>query len=285
MMLDGEGHVWIFSNAHGTARPAYIHRSASPYSVDEFELVATTNFSYAQPWHFAGRGFLLLHTRYVPARNLFWMTSADGWHWGEPHLLACVGRGHYQISCPAGKRVGTAFNYHPGPVGPNARTNLYYLETADFGASWRAASGQQVELPITQVRNPALVHDYESEGLLVYLKDIQFDRNGRPVILYVTRRGHMPGPAGGPAQWHTARWTGREWALLPVTTSDKGSPRNHTYVRRPFNAHPDFYAFWADGNPRQPSVSHLYFTNRAGDHVWRLPPRMKDKMAAPEPLW
>ena len=50
IMLDDAGHVWIFSAAHGTARPSWIHRSKLPWSVDEFEQVLETNFSYTQPW-------------------------------------------------------------------------------------------------------------------------------------------------------------------------------------------------------------------------------------------
>ena len=48
------------------------------------------------------------------------------------------------------------------------------------------------------------------------------------------------------------------------------------------NAHPDFYAIWADGHGREPSESHLYFTNRSGSHVWRLPDRMDYDFAKPE---
>ena len=61
-----------------------------------------------------------------------------------------------------------------------------------------------------------------------------------------------------------------------------GSPFNHNYVRRPVNAHPDFYAFWADGDPDQLTPSHLYFANRTGDRVWRLPYDMADESAMPE---
>ena len=39
LTIDGDGRIWIFSNAHGTARPAYIHRSREPYSIDAFEHV------------------------------------------------------------------------------------------------------------------------------------------------------------------------------------------------------------------------------------------------------
>jgi len=59
---------------------------------------------------------------------------------------------------------------------------------------------------------------------------------------------------------------------------------NHNYVRRPMNAHPDFEAFWADGNPGRFSPSKLYFTNRAGDKVWQLPYDMESEFAKPTPL-
>jgi hypothetical protein len=336
LMLDDRGFIWIFSNAHGKSRPAYIHRSKEPYSIDDFELVLKTNFSYSQPWHIPSKGFLFLHTRYSPGRNLFWMTSSDGRTWDKPRPLAQIAQGHYQISWRQGGRVGTAFNYHPQRGGLNARTNLYYLETSDFGKTWRTVEGTLVPTPLTKVNNPALIRDYQAEGLLVYLKDVQFDFEGRPILLYLTSKGYAAGPANQPRTWHTAHWTGRKWEFLPFAISDhnydfgslyveegglwriiaptepgpqpfgtggevalwtspdqgktwkkekvltQNSPRNHTYVRRPVHAHPDFYALWADGDARQPSVSHLYFTNRTGSGVWRLPTSMASDFALPE---
>jgi hypothetical protein len=168
---------------------------------------------------------------------------------------------------------------------------------------------------------------------------VTFDADGRPVVLYLTSAGHASGPAGGPRTWHTARWTGRAWEILPFTTSDhnydhgslyieddgtwrviapmepgpqayatggemvlwtsrdrgrtwtkvkqltRDSPRNHTYARRPLHAHPDFYALWADGDAFRPSESYLYFTNKTGDKVWRLPARMDGDFAKPEIAW
>lgn len=339
LSIDDKGYLWIFSNSHGGGRPSFIHRSREPYSIDAFDLVTTPSFSYSQPWHLPGKGFLFLHTRYSPGRNLFWSTSPDGYSWSQPQKLAGVQMGHYQISWCDGKKVGTAFNYHPKPVGLNARTNLYYLETADMGKTWTLANGTPILPPITTTDTAALVHDYQAEGKLVYLKNVQFDKDGNPVILYLTSKGYESGPANGPRQWWTARWTGKDWTIRPFTRSgsnydfgslyvepdgtwrviaptepgpqpgnpggevvmwtshdegttwkrdkqlSKASKGNHTYVRCPFNANPDFYAFWADGNARKPSDSALYFTNRTGDHVWRLPEHMDSDFAKPEVAW
>ncbi len=92
----------------------------------------------------------------------------------------------------------------------------------------------------------------------------------------------------GPQQWGTggeiALWesldTGATWTKVRDLT--RGSERNHGYVRHPLNAHPDFYAYWADGNPDMLSPSHLYFSNRDGDRVYRLPYDMGDDFAAPQ---
>jgi len=340
MSIDERGHIWIFSNSHGTARSSYIHRSAKPYSIDEFELVWTGSFSYGHPWRSPGQGFLFLHTRYMDrGRSLFWMTSPDGLTWSEPALLARAALGHYQITCQEGRRIATAFNYHPDPVGLNQRTNLYYLETSDLGKTWKTVAGTAVQPPIRAVRNPALVHDYESEKLLVYLKTVQFDAAGHPVILYLTSSGYEAGPKNDPRIWRTARWTGTAWEIRDCVRSDhnydfgslyvepdgtwrliaptepgpqsygtggemvlwtsrdqgktwtrvkqltRNSPRNHTYARRPVNANPAFYALWADGDARKPSESCLYFTDRTGSRVWRLPPLMRAEFAEPEPAW
>jgi hypothetical protein len=74
---------------------------------------------------------------------------------------------------------------------------------------------------------------------------------------------------------------GQTWKMTRQLT--RNSPRNHTYVRRPVNAQPEFYALWADGHARRPSESRLYFCNRAGD-VFVLPAQMAADSARPERL-
>jgi hypothetical protein len=62
----------------------------------------------------------------------------------------------------------------------------------------------------------------------------------------------------------------------------RDSEYNHTYARRPVNAHRDFYALWADGNPDEFSPSRLYFTNQSGTVVHRLPVEMNADWVEPE---
>jgi hypothetical protein len=346
--VDGEGYIWIFSTSHGTSRPSYVHKSMKSYDVNEFELVNVTksensqevpmtNFSYMQPWYIKDNGFVCFFTRYdYPAeRTICFMTSLDGVKWSQWLRLAAMDQGHYQISTAGKNKAGTAFNYHPQGKGFNWRTNLYYIETEDLGKIWQTADRQKLTLPLTESWSPALAHDYQSEGLNVYLKDIRFDADERPVILFITSKGYESGPTNDPRTWTTARWTGKTWQIREAFTSDNNydmgslyieddgtwriigptvtgpqpynpggeiamwisrnlgqtwqkvkqltndSPRNHTYARRPVNAHPDFYAIWADGHGRKPSLSNLYFCDKQGN-VYLLPREMSEELVKPK---
>ena len=264
-------------------------------------------------------------------RGLHWTTSADGRNWSTPALLANIDMGDYQISWQHGHTLSTAFDFHPKPLGLNGRANIYFLQTKDNGKTCTTAAGEKVQIPLVATNNPALIFNSRSKGLLVYLKDLNYDAQGNPVILFLTSKGYESGPKNDPRTWQTARWTGSKWEFNPMTTShsnydhgslyieedgtwrviaptesgpqpynpggemvmwtskDQGktwrrlkqlthdSKLNHTYARRPLNAQPDFYALWADGNPRQPSECRLYFTDREGTHVWRLPTMMRKR--------
>lgn len=97
------------------------------------------------------------------------------------------------------------------------------------------------------------------------------------------------GPTGtGPQPWGTggeiALWESTDAGVTWTKTRDltAGSTRNHGYVRHPVDAHPDFYAYWADGNADMLSRSYLYFASRDGRRVFRLPYDMQTDYAAPE---
>lgn len=227
LAMDDEGRLWVFASSHGTGRPSYIFRSTRPHDIGEWELVLETNFSYPQPWHVEDKGFLFLHTYYKNGRGLNWWTSASGEEWHERQLLAHIEHGHYQVSWPGPGKVGTAFNYHPlafqgneERAGLNWRTNLYYLETANMGASWQTAAGHPVEVPLREAQNAALVRDYEAEGRLVYMKGLQFDAEGNPAILYITSNSWRPGPEYGPREWTVAYWREDQWHYSVITHSN-----------------------------------------------------------------
>ncbi|MEI7732477.1 MAG: BNR-4 repeat-containing protein [Verrucomicrobiota bacterium] len=334
LCLDGQGYLWVFVSGRAKVRPGFIYRSTKPYSTDAFEQVGQREFTYPQARWVEGLGFLFLFTKYTKGRELYYSTSPDGRTWAPDKKFAGMG-GHYQTSHLIGKRVITAFNMHPGG-NVDKRTNLYYLQTDDFGKTWCNVRGESVELPLSQAQNPALVRDYQAEKQLVYIHDLDLDAQGRPVILFNTSNDFKPGPSGDPRWLTVARWSGEQWNYTQVTkvnhnystgsiyfendghwrviaptekgpqpvgsgaeiaiwTSDdngktwkqrsqvtRGSALNHNYVRRPMNAHADFYAFWADGNPDKLSKSQLYFANRDGDKVWRLPYDMTGEFGEPE---
>jgi hypothetical protein len=85
-------------------------------------------------------------------------------------------------------------------------------------------------------------------------------------------------PGGEVAMWLSIDG-GKNWVKEKQLTQN--SRMNHTYVRRPVGARPDFYGIWADGHGRKPSESNLYFTNEKGD-VYRLPRHSTDDMITPE---
>ena len=99
-------------------------------------------------------------------------------------------------------------------------------------------------------------------------------------VIGPTGTGPQPMGTGGEIELWTSDDKGANWKKARTLTSN--SPRNHSYARRPRNAHPDFHCYWADGDADKLSESHLYFTNKAGNKVWRLPYTMQNDFAPPE---
>ncbi len=336
--MDDRGYLWIFSPPHGMSTGAgiHIHKSTRPYSIDDFEEIPKANyewFAYPQPWFIPGKGFLFLHTKYEKAgRTLAMMTSPDGVHFSPRKWIANY-TGHYSVSRPSradAGRVGWFFNEH-AYGGIANRTNLYYLQTGDFGRTWQNVQGETVHVPLSKPLNPALVRNYWAEGQQrTWPMDLDFDPQGRPVLLYLTAPSEK-GCQGGSRPWSVAHWTGSRWAFHPITAGDdsydhgclyaesdgtwrvigptaegpKGATGgevvmwvskdegrtwaaksitpntdgNHCYVRNVVDAHPDFYAFWADQSSKT-GKSRLYFADRQG-RVRQLPYDMEEEFAEP----
>ena len=236
IVVDGEGHLWVFVSGRGRARPGFKYRSLKPYSIAGFELVTEEEMTYPQPHFLRERGFLHLFTKYTGVRELYWERSDDGRQWTADRKLAGIREagqnrgGHYQTSATVGNTIGTFFNRHPRNGHVDYRTDLYYVQTRDMGQTWKAVSGVELETPLTRVENPARVIDYAGQGLNVYLKDMGFDRRGHPVLLYVTSHGHEPGPPNDPRQFRMMRWDGKAWQTSTICATDHNYDMGSLYL-------------------------------------------------------
>lgn len=229
IQLDQDGYVYIFVSGRSNIRKGFIYKSTEPYSTDAFELISPAsglNFTYPQIWYLPGNEssgdelFFHLFTRYTGGRQLYFAKSSDAVTWSTAHKLAAFG-GHYQVSAQSGNKVGTAFNRHPGG-NVDKRTDLYYIQTTNNGDTWTTVDGTPVTVPITSGDSIARVIDYNSQGRLVYMKDLTFDKNGHPVIFYLTSAQFYPGPEGEPRLLQITRWDGSKW----VTTNMPASATN-----------------------------------------------------------
>ena len=115
-------------------------------------------------------------------------------------------------------------------------------------------------------------HNYDTGSL--YTED-----DGEWRVVGPTDAGPQPHAAGGEIVTWSSRDRGVTWLRAAQLT--RGSQYNHTYARRPLGAADPFYTYWADGDPRTPSPSRLYFANKSGDRVWRLPYDMNSDLAEP----
>ena len=115
-------------------------------------------------------------------------------------------------------------------------------------------------------------HNYDMGSL--YLEP-----DGTWRIIAPTEPGpQMYGTGGEMVMW-ISKNNGLSWKKIQNLT--KSSLFNHSYAPRPVKAHPEFYAFWADGNPDKLSKSALYFTNQLGTKIWQLPYNMSDNYISP----
>jgi len=215
--IDEKGYIWVFVSGRSRTRPGLIFRSQNPYDISAFEKIRECEMTYPQPWWVKGEGFLYLFTKYTRGRELYWAKSKDGINWEPEQKLAGMG-GHYQVTNMLGNKLVSVFNYHPGGD-VDKRTNLYAVQTTDMGKTWTTIDGRIIEPPLTEVHNEALVWDYESEKKLVYINDLNFDRDGNPVILAIISRDFRPGPSGDPREWFIIHWKDNRWNFRKVCES------------------------------------------------------------------
>ena len=153
--------------------------------------------------------------------------------------------------------VVTSSDHRPGPQG-DPRT-------------WEIAHWTGDKWAFHKVTNST--HNYDTGPLWV-------EEDGTWRIIGPTERGPQRWGGGGEIAAWESRDQGTTWKKVRDVTKD--SPRNNSYVRPVVNGHDDFYALWADGHSDKFSISRLYFCNKQGDRVWRLPYDMEGEFAKPE---
>ena len=237
LLIDPEGYLWVFVSGRGNIRPGYKFRSSHPFTIDHFEQITKEEMTYPQPWYIYGMGMIHLFTKYTGIRELYFETSSDGIQWSDDVKLAGIIApgdslgGHYQVSNRYGNKISTFFNRHPEGH-PDKRTDLYYLQTTDFGKTWTTVQGDTVKLPVTKVDHESIVTNYQMLNKNVYVKDLNFDPAGNPVCLYVTSRGHEPGPGNAPYEWRITKWNGKEWQTAVICTSDHNYDMGSLYIKK-----------------------------------------------------
>lgn len=227
--VDSEGFIWVFVSGRSTSRPGLIFKSTNPFSIDSFEKIMEGEMTYPQPWWVGGEGFIHMFTKYTRGRELYWSVSTDGKIWSSDYKLAGMG-GHYQVTNMHGNKLVSVFNYHPGG-NVDKRTNIYAVQTDDFGKTWKTTDGKAISTPLTNPRNEALIRDYEAEKKLVYINDLNFDRDGNPVILAVISNDYKPGPAGDPREWTIIRHQDGRWNFTKVCSSTHNYDMGSLYIK------------------------------------------------------
>lgn len=232
LTIDSDGFIWVFVSGRNVSRLGQVYKSTMPYCIDHFEKKYQSVITYPQPWYIEGKGFIHLFTKYTAertfGRELYWSTSPDGINWAPDKKLAGMG-GHYQLSNVWKNKVVTVFNYHPDG-GADSRTNVYLVQTEDMGQTWQTVDGVTLTTPLTSPQSAALVYDYQKENKLVYLNDLNFDKDGNPIILAVISKHYQPGPKGDPREWVVLHRKNGQWYSHVLCASSHNYDMGSIYV-------------------------------------------------------
>lgn len=236
LIIDKEGFIFVFVSGRGRTRPGIKLKSTKPYSIEKFEIIGEEEFTYPQI-HLTNQGMFHFFTKYTGTRELYFESSIDGISWTEDKKLAGITEeyptkaGHYQTSntYKNGEIIGTFFNRHIDGD-PDTRTDLYYLESRDFGQTWQYIDGSISNLPLEKKEIKERVINYRAKGKNVYMKDMAYDKDGKPVVLYITSNGHEPGPSNTPYEWRLTKWNGNDWETSIICESDHNYDMGSLYL-------------------------------------------------------
>ena len=320
LAIDSEGHIWVFVSGRGRNRPGFKYRSVQPFSIDGFDRISEEEMTYPQPHVVGEKGFLHLFTKYTGVRELYWERSEDGVTWtvrGESvgtffnrHPNGNVDQRTDLYYVKTSDR-GATWTTVDGKV---LQTPLVDVESPARVIDY-AAQGLNVylkDMKFDHAGHPVLLyvtsrgaqpgppndprhfritrwdgsnwqttticrtdHNYDMGSL-----DLGDQEDAAWTVRVPSAPGPQPGHGGGEVVLWESRNQGDSWEMKRQLTHN--SPQNHNYIREPLAAKDPFFVFWADGDPTQLSTSQLYFADRSGEHVWRLPYDMTEDFAEPE---
>ncbi len=228
LSIDNKGYLYIFVSGSGRTRPGIIFKSSEPWSIEKFDRILECEMLAPQAWWIENYGFLMMFSRIAKGLELYFNSSSDGKTWNGSQKIASMG-GHMQVAGINNGNLVTVFNYHPGG-NLDERTNLYLLRTGDMGKTWETIDGSVITTPVTDKGSECLIRDFESEGRLVYLNDLNFDRDGNPIILAIMSRDVNPGPAGGLREWMIIHWKDQKWNFNKVCESTHNYDMGSLYI-------------------------------------------------------
>ncbi len=233
LLIDDEGFLYMFWGAHG--HESFVSRSVRPHDISEWELrsaLEEVGATYPQPWMLR-EGELFVSYRKAPGWRCRF--STDGAEtWSDPVDIAAFGvdpesRGATEFAiygstvgeegaCP--RKVHFAFSRLGGGTPEEVenkhlwgrRYNLYYTYSDDGGRVWRRSDGSAYDLPIAEDDAEKL---YDSGTRGVWIKDIQMDPAGNPMILFLEGEVET-----FHAWWKIARVVPGGWEIVDVTESD-----------------------------------------------------------------
>lgn len=226
--IDSEGYLYVFISGRGRTRPGLIFRSRVPWSIESFEKIFEGEILFPQPWWMKDSCFMMMHTKNLRGRELFWSTGVDGKSWSRGLKLAGFG-GHFQVSNAYDNKIFSVFTYFP-ERNVDRRTNLYLVQSGDMGKTWRTIDNKLLKTPLTDVRNDALVKDFEAENKLVFINDLNFDKEGNPVILAVISSDNQKVSYNKPKDYMVIYWRDSKWNFVTICEADHNYDMGPLYI-------------------------------------------------------
>ncbi|WP_199609840.1 hypothetical protein [Flocculibacter collagenilyticus] len=271
LLIDKDNFIWVYVSGRNTKRPGQLYRSNKQGDISRFEEMKLTidgeieeisDFSYPQPWLTISNNKVLLHTQYTDGRELYIRHE-------DKASVKMVKGGHYAISYAKGDHIVMAYNSHDergrNEHSPDARTNLYFMQSFDGGSTWVNKDNDPLEI-LTGARQPLekfdsrteIIGNYRESGYYVYLKDIKINNNDEVLILYSLAK------TADPTNFSDSR------SLHLKTISRTGSVESQTLSGSLFDVNHNYSSGFIDlfnGNIYMPTQDNESTKMLAGGHI------------------